>query len=189
MPGTVASHEQCCEGLLQLIASKLPVKKRDLVCEVFSSPHCCHVPSSHRWDPPHCVLYPDGISPVLQETAKVSGWQDGCGSGVVAGGGEGSDPPQWAYCQLESGKAKPPLVSVSPTYTAHVCTKSYTYNKYSSYVCEDSPYCLTACLIVVWAECQRGEGHKLLKIHLVHEYFLLKWHRSKVYVSGCIGPL
>ena len=121
------SHEQCCEGLLQLIASKLPVKKRDLVCEVFSSPHCCHVPSSHCWDPPHCVLYPDGISPVLQETAKVSGWRDGCGSGVVAGEGEGSHPPQWAYCQLESGKAKPPMVSVSPMYTARVCTKSYTY--------------------------------------------------------------
>ena len=106
---TAASRDQHCAGLLELIVSELTVKKRDFICEVFSSPHHCHVPRSHHWDPPYRVLYPDGINPALQEMARASGWRDGCGG--VAGEGEEGDLPKWAYCKLESGTAKPPLVS------------------------------------------------------------------------------
>ena len=120
-PGTAHSPDHHCEGLLKLLSSKLAVKKRDYICEVFSSPHYCHVPTSHRWDPPYHVLYPDGISPALQETAKASGWQEGYGRGE----GRGCNLPQWAYCQLESGQAKPPLVSVPPT-----SIDAYTHNRY-----------------------------------------------------------
>ena len=143
-PGAAPSPDYCWQGLLKLLSSKLEMKKRDCICEVFSSPHYCHVPTSHRWDPPYHVLYPDGISPALQETAKASGWREGCGSGGVAREGQGCNLPQWAYCQLESGQANPPLVSVPPTsigaytYTIgamyiqyiHICSSMYVHSMY-----------------------------------------------------------
>ena len=143
-PGTTPSPDYW-QGLLKLLSSKLAVKKRDCICEVFSSPHYCHVPTSHRWDPPYHVLYPDGISPALQETAKASGWREGCGSGGVAREGQGCNLPQWAYCQLESGQANPPLVSVPPTsigtYTYTIGTMCIQYiHTVSVAVCTYSTY-------------------------------------------------